>query len=57
MPLVRSEGGEDVSNFNNLPRWATGKVHFTPMSAFPAPRQSGPLFWHLDKIRRARHEV
>jgi hypothetical protein len=26
--LVRSEGGKDVSNTNNLQRWAKGTVHF-----------------------------
>jgi len=31
MPLVRSEGGEDVSNFNNLPRSAKSEVHFPPI--------------------------
>src|SRR6266700_6813662 len=34
--LVRSEGGEDVSNFNNLPRWVKGEVHFPPIGAFQA---------------------
>jgi hypothetical protein len=38
--LVRSEGGEDVSNFNNLPIWAKGEVHFAPIGAFQAQRQS-----------------
>jgi hypothetical protein len=33
---VRSEGAEDVSNFNNLPRWAEGEVHFAPVGAFQA---------------------
>lgn len=28
------EGGEDVSNFNGLPRWA--EVHFPPVGAFEA---------------------
>jgi hypothetical protein len=37
---VRSEGGEDVSNFNNLPRWAKRKVHFAPIGAFQAQRQN-----------------
>jgi hypothetical protein len=32
--MVRSEGGEDISNFNNLPVWAKGQVHFTPIGAF-----------------------
>lgn len=31
-----SEGGEDVSNFNNLPRRAKGEVHFAPIGAFQA---------------------
>jgi hypothetical protein len=34
--LVRSEGGEDVSNFNNLPRSAKSEVHFPPISTFHA---------------------
>jgi hypothetical protein len=34
MTMVRSEGGEDVSNSNNLQRWAKGTVHFAPISAF-----------------------
>ena len=38
--MVRSEGGEDVSNFNNLPRWAKGEVHFPPIGAFQAQCQS-----------------
>jgi hypothetical protein len=33
---VRSEGGEDVSNFNNLPRSAKSEVHFPPISTFHA---------------------
>jgi hypothetical protein len=39
-PLVRSEGGEDVSNINNLPRWAKRGVHFAPIGAFQAQRQN-----------------
>jgi len=34
--VVRSEGGADVCNFNNLPRWAKGEVHFPPIGAFQA---------------------
>ena len=32
--MVRSEGGEDVSNFNNLPGWVKRQVHFAPIGAF-----------------------
>jgi hypothetical protein len=35
-----SEGGEDVSNFNNLPIWAKVEVRFPPIGAFQARRQS-----------------
>jgi hypothetical protein len=38
--VVRSEGGEDVSNFNNLQGWAKGQVHFPPIGAFQAEHQS-----------------
>lgn len=37
--MVRSEGGEDGSNFNNLPRRAKATVHFRPIGVFAAPRQ------------------
>jgi len=37
---VRSEGGEDGSNLNNLPRWAKREVHFAPIGAFQAQRQN-----------------
>ncbi|HWN49546.1 MAG TPA: hypothetical protein VNO18_06905, partial [Xanthobacteraceae bacterium] len=40
MPTVRSEGGEDGSNLNNLPRWAKREVHFAPIGAFQAQRQN-----------------
>jgi hypothetical protein len=40
LSLVRSEGGEDVSNFNSLRGWAKGQVHFPPIGAFQAERQS-----------------
>jgi hypothetical protein len=33
--LVRSEGGEDVRNFNNLQRWAKSQVHFPPIGEYP----------------------
>lgn len=38
--LVRSEGGEDASNFNNLQRWVNGLVHFPSKGAFQAEHQS-----------------
>ena len=38
--MVRSEGGEDGSNLNNLPRWAKREVHFAPIGAFQAQRQN-----------------
>jgi hypothetical protein len=34
--MVRSEGGEDVSHFNNLPGQVKGEVHFPPIGAFEA---------------------
>jgi hypothetical protein len=37
--MVRSEGGEDVRNFNNLQRWAKSQVHFPPIGAFQAKHQ------------------
>jgi hypothetical protein len=38
--MVRSEGGEDFSHFNNSQRWAKGQVHFPPIGAFQAEHQS-----------------
>jgi hypothetical protein len=38
--MVRSEGGEDVNNFNKLPRWAKSEVHLRPIGALQAERQS-----------------
>jgi hypothetical protein len=35
-PVVRSEGGEDVSNFKALLRQVNSKVHFPPIGAFQA---------------------
>lgn len=34
MSSVRSEGAEDISNFNNLPVWAKGEVHFAAYVLF-----------------------
>jgi hypothetical protein len=39
-PKRRSEGGEDGSNINNLPRWAKREVHFAPIGAFQVQYRS-----------------
>jgi hypothetical protein len=54
--LVRSEGGEDTRNFNNLPGWAKGEVHLGPVGAFQDQRQkpteSGATPFQHDMRRR-----
>jgi hypothetical protein len=44
---VRSEGGRIRCDFNGLRRWVKR------LGAFQAQHHSAPLFWHLDRIRRA----
>ena len=55
MPLVRSEVGEDASNFNSLPRWAKGKVHFPPLGAYQAKCQSAGR--DAVSVRRASQSI
>jgi hypothetical protein len=67
--LVRSEGGEDACNFNKLPRWAKGEVHFPPGQApseatglgyvrhYDFDQRSAVKLWPGDRVPARRIEA
>lgn len=52
--MVRSEGGEDLRNFNGLPGWQNGEVHVRPTGIFQAQshRRGWDERWRAGRIQR-----